>query len=75
MDRLDVVPHGDSVAVVFPSGVLESIGVQVGETVEAAVRDGALILRAAAPPSASDSIDTVTDEVFERHADAYRRLA
>ena len=39
MPQLTIVPHGDSAAVVLPASVLESIGLQVGDVLEATVRE------------------------------------
>ena len=45
MQRLTIIPHGDTAAVVLPASVLEAIGVHVGDVLEATVRERQVILR------------------------------
>ena len=75
MPQLTIVLHGDSAAVILPAAVLESVGLHVGDVVDVTVGDRQLILRAAEDASRSELLKTITQEVFERRADAYQRLA
>lgn len=75
MPQLTIVPHGDSAAVVLPASVLESIGVRIGDVLEATPGDRQLILRPVADAARQQLVQEITQEVFEQRRDAYRRLA
>jgi len=75
MPQLTIVPHGDSAAVVLPASVLESIGLQVGDVLEATVRERELILRPVEDAARRRLLDEITRDVFEQRRDAYQRLA
>jgi antitoxin component of MazEF toxin-antitoxin module len=75
MQKLIIVPHGDSAAVVLPTSVLESIGARVGDVLEAMPGGGQLILRPVGDPSRQESIEEITHDVFNQRRDAYQRLA
>ena len=75
MPQLTIVPHGDSAAVVLPASVLESIGVRIGDVLEATPGDRQLILRPVEDASRRQLVEEVTQAVFEQRRDAYQRLA
>jgi antitoxin component of MazEF toxin-antitoxin module len=75
MTELTIVAHGETAAVVLPLSVLEAIGLQVGDIVEATVRERELILRPVQDAARRRKLDEITRDVFERRRDAYQRLA
>jgi antitoxin component of MazEF toxin-antitoxin module len=75
MPHLTIVPHGDAAALVLPAGVLESVGLRIGDVVEVTLGDHQLILRAAQDDSRRELFEEIKREVFERRRDAYQRLA
>jgi antitoxin component of MazEF toxin-antitoxin module len=75
MPQLTIVPHGDSAAVVLPASVLESLGLRIGDVLEATPGDRQLILRPVEDAARRQLLQEITDDVFERRRDAYRRLA
>ena len=74
MPTLSVTP-GDADAIVLPAGLLESLGLRAGDAVEVTVSDRQLILRPAADTDRRERMAALTQEVFERRRDVYRRLA
>jgi antitoxin component of MazEF toxin-antitoxin module len=75
MPQLTIVPHGDTAAVVLPAAILEAIGLQVGDVVEATVRERELILRPVEDAARHRLLDEITRKIIERRRDAYQRLA
>ena len=75
MPQLTIVPHGDSAAVILPTSVLESIGVRIGDVLEATLGERQLILRPVEDAARRQLIEEITRDVFERRRDAYQRLA
>ena len=75
MQHLTIVPHGESGAVVLPASVLESIGLRIGDVLEATLSDRQLILRHTEDSTRQQLLETITQDVFDRRQDAYRRLA
>jgi antitoxin component of MazEF toxin-antitoxin module len=75
MPQLTIVPHGDGAAVILPATLLEAIGLQVGDVLEATVRERELILRPVDDVARRRLLDEITREVLERRRDAYQRLA
>jgi antitoxin component of MazEF toxin-antitoxin module len=75
MPQLTIVSHGDDAAVVLPASVLESIGLRVGDVLEATVRERELILRPVEDAARRRVLDEIIREVFDRRRDAYERLA
>jgi antitoxin component of MazEF toxin-antitoxin module len=75
MPQLPIVPLGDSAAVVLPASVLESVGLRVGDLVDITVGDRQLILEPVADAERRRQIESITQEVFEKRQEAYRRLA
>jgi antitoxin component of MazEF toxin-antitoxin module len=72
---MTIVPHGDSAAVILPASVLESIGVRIGDVLEATPGDRQLLLRPVEDASRQLVIQEITQDVFEQRRDAYQRLA
>ena len=75
MPQLTIVPHGDAAAVVLPASVLESIGLRIGDVVEATVGDRQLILGPVEDAARRQIIQEITRDVLEQRRDAYKRLA
>ncbi len=75
MPQLTVVSLGDRAAVVLPPELLESLGLRVGDVVDAKVADHQLVLQPAEDTARRDRLAQITHEVFAERADAYRRLA
>lgn len=75
MPQLTIVAHGESAAVVLPAAVLESIGLRIGDVLEATLSDGQLILRPVEDACRRQLLQEITDDVFERRREAYQRLA
>jgi antitoxin component of MazEF toxin-antitoxin module len=74
MRQLTIVPHGDAAAVVLPTAVLESIGLRIGDVLEATLDEGQLILRPVEDSARRQRLEEITQEVVERRRDAYQRL-
>ena len=75
MPQLTIVPHGNSAAVVLPAAFLESIGLRIGDVLEATVDERQLILRPVEDAARQQLVQEITRELFERRRDAYQRLA
>ena len=75
MPQLTIVSHGDSAAVVLPASVLESIGLRIGDVLEATLGDRQLILRPVEDAARRQLLQEITRDVFELRRDAYQRLA
>lgn len=75
MATLNIVLHGESAAIVLPPKVLESLGLKVGDTIDATLGDRFLILRPLDDAARRERIADLTRDVFDRRSDAYQRLA
>ena len=75
MIQITIVTHGDSAAVVLPRKMLESLGLGVGDTLNASVIDRQLILRPLDDEERRHLLTELTKEVLDRRGDAYQRLA
>ncbi len=75
MPQLTIVPHGNSAAVVLPAEVLESIGLRIGDVLEATLSERQLILRPVEDATRQQLLQEIVREVFEQRQDAYQRLA
>ncbi len=75
MLQVTIVPHGDSAAVVLPASFVDSIGLHIGDTLEATLGDRQLILRPVEDNARRQRLAEITGEVFERRREAYQRLA
>jgi antitoxin component of MazEF toxin-antitoxin module len=75
MPQFTIVSHGDSAAVVLPTAFLESLGLRVGDVIEATLVDQQIILRPEEHALRQRQVQEITREVFERRRDAYQRLA
>lgn len=75
MLQLTVVSVGDGAAVALPRELMESLGLQIGDVIDATVTDHQLILRPAENAAREHRLEEITREVFAERADAYRRLA
>ena len=75
MSQVTIVPLGDAAAVVLPEAVIESIGLRIGDKMDLTVADQQLILRPVEDESRRRRVAEITQDVFEKRRDAYRRLA
>jgi bifunctional DNA-binding transcriptional regulator/antitoxin component of YhaV-PrlF toxin-antitoxin module len=75
MPQMTIISVDGSGAVVLPLSVMESAGLQVGDIVDITVNERQVILRPKVEESRRQEIEAITDEVFERRSDAYKRLA
>jgi antitoxin component of MazEF toxin-antitoxin module len=75
MPQLTIIPHGNSAAVVLPAAFLESIGLRVGDVLEATLDERQLILRPVEDAARQQLVQEITRDLFERRRDAYQRLA
>jgi antitoxin component of MazEF toxin-antitoxin module len=75
MAQLTIVPHGDSAAVVLPKQMLESLGLGVGDKVDATLADRQLILRPLDDAERRKMLTELTTAVLDSRSEAYRRLA
>jgi antitoxin component of MazEF toxin-antitoxin module len=75
MTQLTIVNHGEAAAVVLPAAVLDSIGVRIGDVLEATLGERQLILQPVEDATRREAFDEVTKDVFEQRRDAYQRLA
>jgi antitoxin component of MazEF toxin-antitoxin module len=75
MSQLTIVSFGESAAVVLPRDVLQSLGVQIGDVLDATLGDQKLILRPPEDAGRRQKMAQITREVFEQRRDAYQRLA
>ena len=75
MAHLTIVPHGDSAAVILPKNMLETLGLSIGDSVNATLGDRQLILRALDDDELRKLMANLTKEVLDRRSDAYQRLA
>jgi antitoxin component of MazEF toxin-antitoxin module len=75
MPQLTIVPHGDAAAIVLPAPILESIGLGIGDSLEATLSEGQLILQPISDSDRRTLVEGITREVFDERRDAYQRLA
>lgn len=75
MSPVSVVPVGDSAGLILPPSLLESLGVKIGDVLDATLEGNLLILRPAGDPARRQRVEEITQEVFDRRGDAFRRLA
>jgi antitoxin component of MazEF toxin-antitoxin module len=65
-----------SAAVLISTEILEQMGVQIGDVVDVAVAENTLIVRRVDEDANPErTLEEIIDGIFERRADAYRRLA
>jgi antitoxin component of MazEF toxin-antitoxin module len=75
MTQLTIVNHGEAAAVVLPAAVLESIGLRIGDVLEATLGERQLILRPVEDAVRREAFEEITKDVFKQRRDAYQRLA
>ena len=75
MSPVFVVPVGDSVGVILPPAVLESLGLKIGDALDATLEGSQLILRPARDSARLKLVEEITREVFDRRGEAFQRLA
>jgi putative addiction module antidote len=76
MTQTRVTNVGKSAAVVLPQELMEQIGLQIGDEVDVEVTDDALVVRRVIGEGKNKrSLDEIIDDIFERRAAAYHRLA
>ena len=75
MSPVFVVPVGDSAGVILPPAVLESLGLKIGDALDATLEGSQSILRPARDSARRQLVEEITREVFERRGEAFQRLA
>jgi antitoxin component of MazEF toxin-antitoxin module len=75
MTQLTIVNHGESAAVILPAAMLESIGLRIGDVLDATLRERQLILQPAEDVARREAFEETAKDVFEKRRDAYQRLA
>ncbi|MBX2998203.1 MAG: hypothetical protein KF893_06785 [Caldilineaceae bacterium] len=76
MTQTRITTIGGSAAVLISTEILEQMGVQIGDAVDVAVVDNTLVVRRVDEDDKPErTLEEIIDEIFERRADAYRRLA
>ena len=75
MTQLTIVHHGEAAAVILPATVLESMGLQIGDVLEATSGERQLILRPVDDAARGEAFDEIAKDVFEQRHDAYQQLS
>ncbi len=75
MPQLNVIAFGNTGAVVIPPELLASMGLRIGDTVDAAVADNHLILRPADDAARRELFEGIVKDLLVRRREAYQRLA
>jgi antitoxin component of MazEF toxin-antitoxin module len=75
MSQVTIVSFGESAAVVLPHEILQSLGLRIGDVLDATLSDRQLILRPPEDATHRQRMDEITSEVFDQRRDAYQRLA
>ena len=75
MAQLTIVSHDGSAAIVLPKNLLQSLGLDIGDTVDATLSDRQLVLRALDDAERCQLMKDLTTEVLNQRSDAYHRLA
>ena len=76
MTQTRITTVNGSAAVLISPEILEQMGVQIGDEVDVAVADNTLVVRRVDEESRPErTLEEIIDGIFERRADAYRRLA
>lgn len=76
MTQTRITTINGSAAVLISPEILEQMGVQIGDEVDIAVADSTLVVRRVDEEAKPErTLEDIIDGIFERRADAYRRLA
>lgn len=76
MTQTRITTIDGSAAVLISSEIMEQMGVQIGDEVDIVVADNALVVRRVEEDAKPErTLEEIIDGIFERRADAYRRLA
>lgn len=76
MTQTRITTINGSAAVLISPEILEQMGVQIGDEVDVAVADNTLVVRRVDEETRPErTLEEIIDGIFERRADAYRRLA
>jgi antitoxin component of MazEF toxin-antitoxin module len=76
MTQTRITKIDGSAAVLISVEIMEQMGIQIGDAVDVAVADNTLVVRRVDEETKPErTLDEIIDGIFERRADAYRRLA
>lgn len=74
MFQIPIVPVGDGGGVVLGPELLASIGLKIGDVLEASVFDRQLILRPARTADRRSDLERLTDDLLHSRGSAYQRM-
>ncbi len=77
MTQTRITTIDGSAAVLLSPEIMEQMGVRIGDEVDVAVADNTLVVRRIDEDETKPerTLEEIIDGIFERRADAYRRLA
>lgn len=76
MTQTRITTIDGSAAVLISPEIMEQMGVQIGDEVDVVVADSTLVVRRVDEETKPErTLEEIIDGIFERRADAYRRLA
>ncbi len=75
MQRQRITTAGNSAVLPLSRAVLDELGVEIGDEVDVAVVNGALVLRPLDESSREQALEAVITDVLERRSSAYQKLA
>ncbi|MBI1297116.1 hypothetical protein GC175_19380 [bacterium] len=76
MTQTRITTIDGSAAVLISPEIMEQMGVQIGDEVDVTVADNTLVVRRIENEAKPErTLKEIIDGIFERRADAYRRLA
>ncbi|MCB0113985.1 MAG: hypothetical protein R2873_09085 [Caldilineaceae bacterium] len=76
MTQTRITTIDGSAAVLLSPEIMEQMGVRIGDEVDVAVADNTLVVRRIDEETKPErTLEEIIDGIFDRRADAYRRLA
>jgi antitoxin component of MazEF toxin-antitoxin module len=75
MMKTKLIRAGDTVALVIDEAFVEQLGLDENSEVELSVRDGSLIIAPIKDDSRRRRFEDSMNEIHEKYADVFRRLA
>jgi antitoxin component of MazEF toxin-antitoxin module len=75
MTQLTIVNFGEAAAVVLPASVMETVGLRIGDVLEATLSERQLTLRPVDDAARRKMFEDAAKDVFEQRRDAFQRLA
>jgi putative addiction module antidote len=73
--RKKITTSGNSAAIVIPKEVLAQMQLEIGDEIEFSLMDQTLIIRPVKEVERSEKFRSIMNDIFERRADALKRLA